>query len=94
MFFLAAIWELLFPFVVKEVPKALLARNCAMTVEHKHFRIERSEKLVNAGEFFSHRLSQPHVRPGAFDGSAKRRIVAVCLCVVALVRNPDRLEGH
>src|SRR5262249_16010831 len=94
MFFVAAIWDLLFRFVVEEVPEAMLAGDCTMTIEHEQLRFERPEKLIDAGKFFSHRLSQPDVRPGAFDGPVKRWIVAVGLCVIALVRDADRLQRH
>src|SRR6267143_1647587 len=63
-----------------------------MTIEHEQLRLERPESLVDAGKFFGHRFSQPNVLPAALDRNAKRRILAVRLCVVALERDAHRLQ--
>src|SRR5215475_7733367 len=83
----------LFRYIVIKVPQALLASDSAMTVEYKHFSLERPEKIINANKFLGHRFSQPNVFAAAFDWPAKWRIHAIRLCEVAFEGYAHRLQG-
>ena len=65
-----------------------------MTIQHEQLRLERAQQLVDPGEFFGHRFSQPDIFSAALDGTAERRILAVRLCVVVLERNADLLQRN